>query len=145
MKPFPAIIDTNILVSGFISGNHLSPPSVIVDGMLQAAFPFLLSVELLQEYRQVLLRPKIQRLHNLAEIEIDIILEELVANAILRESVETSSKAPDKNDQHLWELLAAMPDALLITGDHLLITNPPDFARVITAQSFLILLKLGEQ
>jgi len=145
MKSTPAIIDTNILVSGLISGNHLSPPSMIVDGMLQAAFPFLLSVELLQEYRQVLLRPKIQRLHKLAEAEIDIIMEELVANAIFRESVETSSQAPDKNDQHLWELLAAMPDALLITGDQLLLINPPDFARVISAQSFLTLLKLGEQ
>jgi len=136
------IIDTNILVSGLITGNRSSPPSVIFDGMLQASFPFLLSVELLQEYRQVLLRPKIQGLHRLAEPEIDIILEDITANAIFREPIKISAQAPDNNDQHLWTLLAMTPHAILITGDQLLLNNPPDFARVITAKSFLALSKL---
>jgi len=63
-------------------------------------------------------------------------MEELVANAIFRESVETSSQVPDKNNQHLWELLAAMPDALLITGNQLLLINPPDFAALFLRNLF---------
>jgi len=144
MRLPPAVIDTNIVVSGLITGHPHSPPCIVVDGMLQGKFPFLLSLELLQEYRQVLLRPRIQRLHRLTQAQVDIVLEELVANAKLREPIETRRHAPDENDQHLWRLLASDPHSVLITGDQLLIENPPDFAQVITARSFLALSKLGE-
>jgi len=142
MNPPPVVIDTNILVSGLITKNNLSPPCAIVDGMLRAAFPFLLSIELLKEYRDVLLRPKIQRLHKLPTAGVDMILEDIAANAIFREQVAVNSHAPDENDQHLWMLLASTRQAILITGDQLLLKNPPDFARVISASSFLDMLSL---
>ncbi|HED14891.1 MAG TPA: putative toxin-antitoxin system toxin component, PIN family [Gammaproteobacteria bacterium] len=144
MNPPPVVVDTNILVSGLITENHLSPPCVIVDGMLRADFPFLLSVELLKEYRQVLLRPKIQNLHKLSTVGIDTILEDLAANAIFREQVAVNSQAPDENDQHLWMLLATTKQAILITGDQLLLNNPPGFARVISANSFLSMINFGK-
>src|SRR5262245_2385861 len=60
-----AIIDTNVVVSGLLAGHSASPPAVILDGMLRARFTYLLSLEVLAEYREVLLRPRIQRRHGL--------------------------------------------------------------------------------
>jgi len=139
MSPPLAIIDTNILVSGIITKNPASPTCLIVDGMLQASFSFLLSVELLKEYRKVLLRPAIQNQHKLIEADVDHILDTVVINAIMREPATANEQAPDRNDQHLWDLLAAGKEAVLITGDKLLLANPPESAGVISGQSFLSL------
>ena len=51
MSLAPVIIDTNVVVSGFVALESESPPALILDGMRAARFPFLLSVDLLTEYR----------------------------------------------------------------------------------------------
>jgi len=61
MRAEPAVIDTNVVVSGLLTSLAASPTVRILDGMLVGAFRFLLSVELLAEYRAVLLRQKIRR------------------------------------------------------------------------------------
>ena len=120
------IVDTNVLVAGLISGQVDSPTVKIVDAMLDGNLLFLLSPELLQEYRTVLLRPKLQRLHGLDEKQIDHLLTEITANAIWREAVSALAEpAPDPGDAHLWKLLATEPSAVLVTGDRLLCENPP--------------------
>jgi len=43
----PVIVDTNVLVAGFLTGREDSPVARIVDGMLAAAFPFVVSEALL--------------------------------------------------------------------------------------------------
>jgi predicted nucleic acid-binding protein len=77
------IIDTNVLVAGLITGDPASPAARIQDAMLGGGLPYLLSPALLEEYRAVLLRPKLRRAHGLTEIEIDTLLTEIVANAIV--------------------------------------------------------------
>lgn len=121
------IIDTNVVVAGLLTSNPDSPTCWILDGMLKGRFPFLLSAELLAEYRQVLLRPKIAMLHDLDETEIDQILTELVANAVFREPQPSAfGQAPDPGDNHLWALLACEAGAALVTGDKRLLDNPPE-------------------
>ena len=120
------IVDTNVLVAGLISSQVGSPTVKIVDAMLDGKLLFLLSPVLLQEYRTVLLRPKLLRLHGLDEKQIDHFLTEITANAIWHEVVSDSTEpAPDPGDDHLWKLLATEPSASLVTGDHLLLENPP--------------------
>ena len=54
----PAIIvDTNVVVAGLLNKDEASPVARILDGMLAAAFPFVVSEALLAEYRTVLVRP----------------------------------------------------------------------------------------
>ena len=95
-----------------------------------------MSVDLLNEYASVLRRPKLVRLHGLSDEEIDSLLSGLVANAIWREPGSTS-KAPDTGDDHLWALLTCEVDSLLVTGDQLLIENPPGSSSVISARGFM--------
>ena len=121
------IIDTNVVVAGLLTQNPDSPTRWILDGMLKGQFPFLLSPNLLAEYREVLLRPRIATLHGLDETEIDQILTELVANAVFRDPESTYPvQAPDPGDNHLWALLACEAGVALVTGDKRLFDNPPD-------------------
>ena len=77
--------------------------------MLRASFRFALSEALLAEYRGELLRPKLSRLHQLAESEIDVILTALIRHAIvLPTSLQPNMPiAPDVGDQFLWDLLVS--------------------------------------
>jgi len=132
-----AIIDTNVVVAGLLSaGKPLSPVARVPDGMLAAAFPFVLSEALLAEYRQVLLRQRIRALHGLGVREIDDLLTELAALAIVLAPVATSP-APDPGDQLLWELLAARTDLILVTGDERLLRDKSMQTRVMSARTFV--------
>ena len=43
------IVDTNVIVSGILTGASASPTATILDGMLRGAFTYLLSLDLLRE------------------------------------------------------------------------------------------------
>lgn len=47
MKYAAAVIDTNVVVAGLLTKDSDSPTEKILDGMLLAAFPFLLSTALI--------------------------------------------------------------------------------------------------
>jgi len=127
------IIDTNVLVAGLITDEGESPTARVLDAMLKGSLFYLLSAELLREYRDVLLRPRLQRLHGLNELEIDQLLSEIAANGIWREPlVNTDHISPDPKDAHLWSLLASEPTAVLVTGDRLLIENPRPQSSIIS-------------
>ena len=127
------IIDTNVLVAGLITAERNSPTASVLDAMLTGGLFYLLSEELLREYRDVLFRPKISRLHGLNEAEIEQILTEITANAIWREPPpDPDHISPDPQDAHLWELLASEPTAVLVTGDRLLIENPRPQSSIIS-------------
>jgi putative PIN family toxin of toxin-antitoxin system len=135
------IVDTNVLVAGLITSQPASPTAQVLDAMLDGRLLYLLSPALLREYRQVLLRPKLVRLHGLSEEEIDRLLTELTANALWRESVGVPREAaPDPGDAHLWALLAREPGAMLVTGDGLLLEHPRSGSTVITASACAVLL-----
>ena len=118
------IVDTNVLVAGLLTSRDASPTARLLDAMLSGSLLFLLSPELLAEYRAVLLRPRIASAHQLAEAEVDALLTEITANAIWREPLAAPAMPPDAGDTHLWALLACEKNAVLITGDALLLQNP---------------------
>jgi uncharacterized protein len=130
-----AVVDTNVVVAGLITGNARSPTARILDGMRRGAFPFLLSDRLLSEYREVLLRPKIRKRHGLAASEIDRILTEIATHAIVREPAARTG-APDAKDNHLWSLLLDLPGSVLVTGDLALGRKPPPGSDVLSPGEF---------
>ena len=129
------IIDTNVVVAGVLTADNTSPVARILDGMLRAAFPFVLSEALLAEYRSVLLRSAIRRLHGLSAVEVDTILTTLVRHAIVLVPV-SAPPAPDPGDQLLWELLSVRTDLRLVTGDKLLLADKRMKGRVIPPYLF---------
>ena len=129
------VVDTNVVVSGLISSDKESPTIFVLDAMLGGGLVYLLSQELLNEYSTVLRRPKLLRLHGLSGQDIDRLLTHLVANAMWREPA-IMGDAPDSADGHLWALLATFPGTVLITGDQLLIKEPPSPSSVISPRRF---------
>lgn len=111
-----AIIDTNVVVSGLLTADASTATARILDGMLAAEFPFVVSTALLAEYCEVLNRDKLRRQHGLDAPEVETVVTQLAQNATLLQPVSAPA-APDAGDQHLWELLAAGDALMLVTGD----------------------------
>jgi len=132
----PVIIDTNVVVAGLLTANETAPVALILDGMLAAAFPFVLSEALLAEYRAVLARPNLRRLHGLTGTDIDDILTDLARHAIVL-SPPAGPPAPDPGDQLLWNLLAARADLALVTGDKRLLRDKAMTGRVVSPLAFV--------
>ena len=131
------IVDTNVVVAGLLTSREDSPVARILDGMLAAKFPFVISEALLAEYRIVLERQALRKLHGLSAGEIETLMITLAEHAILLTPVATLA-APDPGDQHLWELLAAHAGTRLVTGDKLLLSGHGYASRVISANDFVL-------
>ena len=131
------VVDTNVVVAGLpLAGNSL-PVARILHGMLGATFPFVVSEPLLAEYREVLARPNVCRLHGLAGDALEALVEGIARHATVVEPAVAAPAAPDPGDQMLWELLAAREDLVLVTADKRLLRDRGMRGRVISAEAFL--------
>ena len=135
------MIDTNVVVAGILGDDPGSPPAVLVDGMVAGRFPFLLSVALVAEYREVLRRPKLRALHGLDDRELETILERIVLEAVVREPAAGGAPGPDPGDRHLWDLVATDERAVLVTGDRALAEEPPEGRSVLSPRGAVEMLR----
>ena len=135
------IVDTNVIVSGILTGASASPTATILDGMLRGAFTYLLSLDLLREYREVLLRPRIHRRHGLGGADVEAILTELALNGSIRDPPPVRGALPDFGDRHLFALLHCDSASVLVTGDEKLIQHAPEPDRLMSPRSFLALMQ----
>jgi uncharacterized protein len=131
------VVDTNVVVSGLLTSDDGAPTVSILNAMLTGEIRVLLSVDLLAEYRVVLLRPAIRSRHGLEESGVDAILTAIAENAVVCEPLEPPTAPPDSGDHHLWSILAARGDAVLVTGDRALLDGAPSWAMVITPRDFV--------
>ncbi len=136
MAPKLCVVDTNVVVSALIGADASSPPARILDAMIVGKFPYLMSDDLLLEYASVLRRPGIVRMHGRTDEQLDGLLADLVANALWRVP-SGSHDAPHRGDDHLWALLGGETQGLLVTGDRLLLQNPPSNASVVSPRVFV--------
>ncbi len=91
---------------------------------------------MLAEYRAVLLQKKLIALHRLVEDKVELLLTELVANALWCEP-QVQDEVPDPTNNDLWSLLDEEPNAILVTGDQLLLQEPHALGRVIPPSKYL--------
>ena len=113
----PVVVDTNVLVAGLMTARETAPTAVVVDAMVAGRLPVLLSIDLLTEYRSVLLRPAIVSRHGLFEPQVDTLLAAIVTQAMIEPAEVCPIDPPDPDDAHVWALLCARHDAVLVTGD----------------------------
>ena len=89
------IVDTNVVVAGLLTRMDASPALAksarILDGMLAAAFPFVESEALPAEYRTVLVRPGLRKLHGLTVAEVETLLTDIAQHAIVLAPVDRKS------------------------------------------------------
>ena len=136
MSDVVAAVDTNVVAAAALMASRPdSPVARVLDGMLAARFPFVLSEALLAEYRVVLARPKLRGLHGLRVEELESLLVEIVRHAIVLEPV-SAPPAPDPGDQMLWNLLAVRLDLVLVSGDRALQLDEGMSGRVLSPAQF---------
>lgn len=127
------IVDTNVVVAGVVSRDRDAPPAVLLAGMLRGDFPFLLSIDLLAEYRTVLLRPALVARHGWGPEQVDRLLAALAFHGIVREPATVDpDTVPDPGDAHLFALLEVDPRAVLVTGDRRLLEARAYHGRVVS-------------
>ena len=131
----PIIVDTNVLIGGLPTANGPGTLARILDGMLDGRVRFIVSDALLSEYRAVLSRPALLARLQLTPAAVDALVDRLAQAGIAIEPV-TAPPAPDPGDQFLWELLAATPEARLVTRDELLVRKGRMRRRVIRPEAF---------
>ncbi len=131
-----AIVDTNVVAAALLTSRPDSPVSQVLDGMITAQFPYAVSQALVAEYRTVLARPKLLKLHGLDLDAIESLLVEMVRQAIMIKPVP-APPAPDPGDQMLWDILASRLDLVLVTGDKALLLDEGMSGRVLSPASFV--------
>lgn len=137
MNRVGVVVDTNVVVAAFLTTDIESPVVRILDGLLAAKFPYVLSAALLAEYRDVLLRDRIRARHKRAVSEVESILVHIAQNAIVL-APAVGPPAPEPGDRMLWDLLAARADLLLVTGDKLLFGDRTMRGRIVSAREFVL-------
>ena len=120
------VIDTNILVSAAISGRK---PQAVINWILnQPDFEWVVSEEILVEYREVLNRPKLKLTEVQKEKWLNLIRR---STTLIDVSIEVDFPRDQKDAKFIACAIAANAD-FLITGDR-------DFAEIQTLGNTLII------
>ena len=109
-----AILDTNVVVSYFLSKKESSPASVLNE-IFEGRIVPVYNCYLIDEYRRVLSREKF----GLDESIVDLMLDVIQSSGFGIESFESMITLPDKKDVPIFELALLTRDlnALLVTGN----------------------------
>ena len=119
------VIDSTVIVAGIITGDKNSPSAKILQAMADGKIDFCLSIDLLSEYRLVLMRPEISSLSGLEESQIDGISSALLGNAEMKDIIPEDTECKVEDCNHIYNLMAALLDYTFVTVDQRLLDNPP--------------------
>ena len=116
-----AVIDTNVIVSAYITKNLTAATSRVWAAVLQGKIIPVYSDEIIDEYTEVLHRKKFDIPEHLVKWAIDRIL----MNGIHGERVPSSEYFPDPKDVVFYEVALSKEDAYLVTGNKKHFPNKP--------------------
>lgn len=128
-----AVIDTNIIVSSFITRNHSSSTRRVINSMLSGKIKPLYNDEILDEYFDVLNRSKF----HLSEIRIIELLNFFKENGINTSRFPFDGDMPDEEDRVFYEVSLSEEDSFLVTGN---LKHFPKTPKVITAAQMMEIL-----
>ena len=125
-----AVIDTNVLVSSFISKNVSSPTKKVVQMILNGFITPLYDESIITEYNEVLKRQKF----HLIPAEVESIIQSIQENGIHTSRVPFDDTMPDESDRVFYEITLSVEDSFLVTGN---LKHYPKEPRVVSPAEFL--------
>ena len=128
-----AIIDTNIIVSSFITKNPSSSTRRVINSMLSGKIKPLYNDDILTEYYDVLSRSKF----HLNEVRINELLYFIKQNGIDSSRFPYDGEKPDEDDRVFYEVCLSKKDSFLVTGN---LKHFPKEPQVITAAEMMEIL-----
>ena len=133
-----AVIDTNVLVSALITHNSEASTAKVVKLLFEHSFVPMYDADIIAEYEEVLHRPKIPILPDVAGALIDYIVEHGVESS----RVFFAEEMPDEDDRVFYEVTLSNEDSFLVTGN---LKHYPTSPRVITPKEFIDLISLSQE
>lgn len=134
-----AVIDTNVIVSAYITKNLQAATSKVWAAVLQGIIIPVYSDEIIDEYTDVLHRKKFDIPEHLIKWAIDRIL----MNGIRGERVPSAEKFPDPKDIVFYEVAMSKEDAYLVTGnkkhfpDNPIVVTPAEMVEIMREHGLL--------
>lgn len=132
-----AVIDTNVIVSAFISKNQDSSTAMVWSAVLDGAITPMYSEEIIEEYRDVLHRKKF----NIPEQLIKDTLNHIMENGVRCERILSDDFIPDPKDVVFYEVALSKEDAYLVTGNtkHFpkkpIVVTPAEMMKILRAKN----------
>lgn len=108
-----AVIDTNVIVSAYITKNLEAATSKVWEAVLQYKLTPIYNDEILSEYSEVLHREKF----GIPEHLIKWALDTIVTNGVRGERILSDEFFPDPKDVVFYEVAMSKEDAYLVTGN----------------------------
>ena len=108
-----AVIDTNVIVSAYITKNLDAATSKVWEAVLQCKLTPIYNEEILSEYSDVLHREKF----GIPEHLIKWALDTIVTNGVRGERILSDEFFPDPKDVVFYEVALSKEDAYLVTGN----------------------------
>ena len=106
-------VDTNVVVSAYITKNLEAATSKLWEAVLQCKLTPIYNEEILSEYSEVLRRKKF----GIPEHLIKWALDKIVTNGVRGERVLSDEFFPDPKDVVFYEVALSKEDAYLVTGN----------------------------
>ena len=126
-----AVIDTNVLVSSFLSKNPNSPTVRIARAIANGVFTPVFSKEMLEEYEEVLGRCHFK----FTPSDISILLGKIKEHGMEIAPIDSSEDSPDPDDK-VFFCTALAGDARLVTGNarhypkSTIVVSPGEFCKI---------------
>ncbi|MBM3119496.1 MAG: putative toxin-antitoxin system toxin component, PIN family [Chloroflexi bacterium] len=135
------VVDTNLLVSGFIS--PFSYPREIERRWRKGEFVLVISPGIIEEVNRVLHLPRIQQKYRLTESDIQVFILTLTHQAdCIAGKVVLKGIAPDPGDDKVISCAVEAQADFIVTGDkRLQQLGAYQGIRIINAESFIRILK----
>lgn len=107
------VLDTNVIVSAFITKNLNAPTSTIWMAALQGKITPVYNDEIIEEYKEVLSRKKFNIPISLVKSAVDRIL----LNGMRGDRIQSDDLFPDPDDVVFYEVALSKEESYLVTGN----------------------------
>lgn len=125
-----AVIDTNVLVSAYMTHNLESATSKVVTNLLEGKIALLYNAEIMAEYQEVLSRPHL----HISFPERDELFRFIREHGILAERTTFDELFIDESDRVFYEVTLSEDGSFLVTGN---LKHYPIDPRVVTPAQML--------
>ena len=129
-----AVVDTNVIVSSFISKNPESPTKKVVQMVLDGTITPLYDDDILAEYDEVLNRRKF----HLQSQEIDAIISWIKECGLSTSRTPFAESMLDESDRVFFEITLTVEESFLVTGNS---KHYPRTPQIVTPQEFIEMLE----
>jgi putative PIN family toxin of toxin-antitoxin system len=129
-----AVIDTNVLVSALLTSNINSPTVKVINALLDNDVTPLYNDEIIDEYKDVLNRPKFK----FSKKTVNFYIKAIQQQGISTQRTQSDEVFPDPKDIVFYEVAMSKEDAYLVTGN---IKHFPQKPIVVTPAEMLEILQ----